>query len=120
MATHAARAGTRRHAPARVLATHCVCACVHGRAGSLSLGASSFLVGPSRQCRDMFAPDRRTASILYLSTLFGSLISVFWLKWQIVSFGLVVLQFCALTWYMLSYVPYGQQCLKRLIARLSK
>ena len=50
----------------------------------------------------------------------GTLVSVFWLKWQIISFGFVVVQFVALTWYMLSYVPYGQQCLKRIVARLTR
>ena len=84
----------------------------------LSLGSSSFLVGPSKQLRDMLAPERRKASLLYLGSLFGTLTSVFVLKWQIVSFAFVVLQFCALTWYMLSYVPYGQVCLKRVLKLL--
>ena len=86
----------------------------------LSLGSSSFLVGPSRQCRDMLQPERKTASLLYLTSLVGTLVSVFWLKWQLISFAFVVIQFCALTWYMLSYVPYGQVCLKRILARVSK
>lgn len=86
----------------------------------LSLGSSSFLVGPSKQCRDMLQPERRTASLLYLSSLTGTVVSVFFLKIQILSFCFVVLQFCALTWYMLSYVPYGQQCLKRILARAAK
>ena len=49
----------------------------------LSLGSSSFLVGPSKQCRDMLQPERRTASLLYLCSLFGTLVSVFFLKWQL-------------------------------------
>ena len=40
------------------------------------------------------------------------------LKIQLISFGLVIVQFCALSWYHLSYVPYGQQCVKRLIQRM--
>ncbi|EOD09736.1 hypothetical protein EMIHUDRAFT_47231, partial [Emiliania huxleyi CCMP1516] len=40
----------------------------------LSLGASSFLVGPARQCRTMFAKERRAASLAYLLTLAGSLL----------------------------------------------
>ena len=50
----------------------------------------------------------------------GTLLSVFVLKWQIISFGFVCIQFCALTWYMLTYVPYGQQCMKMVIKRLTK
>ena len=85
----------------------------------LSLGSSSFLVGPSRQCRDMLAPERRTASLLYMASLVGSLVSVFWLKWQIISFCFVVLQFCSLWWYLFSYLPYGQQFLKRTVSRIA-
>ena len=68
----------------------------------------------------MLQAERRTASLLYLASLAGTLLSVFVLKWQLISFGFVVIQFCALTWYMLSYVPYGQQCLKSLLKRLAK
>ena len=67
----------------------------------------------------MFAPERRTASLVYLISLVLTLVSVFVLKWQLISFGLVIIQFAALTWYMLSYVPYGHQCLKRTIVRMT-
>ena len=30
-----------------------------------AMGASSFLVGPVKQCTDMFAPERRVATSLY-------------------------------------------------------
>ena len=86
----------------------------------LSLGSSSFVVGPQKQIRDMLSPERRTASLIYVVSLFGTLLCVFALKMQLLSFAFVVVQFAALTWYMLSYVPYGQQCLKRLVARLTR
>ena len=38
----------------------------------LSLSSGTFLVGPSKQCRDMMGPERRTASILYLTSLVGT------------------------------------------------
>lgn len=84
----------------------------------LAIGSSSFLVGPVKQFQDMAAPERRTASLVYVSSLCATLLSVFVLKWQLVSFVLVVIQFGALTWYMLSYVPYGQQIFKRFLSRL--
>ena len=83
----------------------------------LSLGAASFLVGPRTQARGMLAPQRRLASLLYIATLVGTLVSVFVLKKALLSLLFILLQFFALTWYMLSYIPYGQQCLKRLLAR---
>jgi len=84
----------------------------------LSIGSSSFLVGPTKQCRDMAAPERATASLVYVITLIGTLWSVFFLRIQIISFAFIICQFCALTWYMLSYVPYGQTCVKRMIKRI--
>ena len=86
----------------------------------LSLGSSSFLVGPAKQCRDMLAPERFLASTIYFATLFGTLFSAFWLKIQIVTFAFVLVQFAALTWYMLSYVPYGQARLKRTVKKASQ
>mmetsp|Transcript_15276 Transcript_15276/g.35144 ORF Transcript_15276/g.35144 Transcript_15276/m.35144 type:complete len:180 (-) Transcript_15276:446-985(-) len=85
----------------------------------LSIGSSSFLVGPVKQCRDMLAPERATASLVYVLTLIGTLWSCFFLKVQILTFLFIVAQFCALTWYMLSYVPYGQQCVRRLLKRIT-
>jgi len=114
----------------------------------LSLGASSFLVGPARQCRTMFAKERRAASLAYLLTLAGSLLSllrsptcsppppslaslhsttsslglgtllsIFWLRLAILALLFILLQFAALTWYMLSYIPYGRALASRLVRR---
>ena len=84
----------------------------------LSLGASSFLVGPARQCRGMFARERRVASLVYICTLCATLVSVFVLRLGLLSLVFVILQSMALTWYMLSYVPYGRTAAKRLCQRL--
>ena len=48
----------------------------------LSIGSSGFLVGPGKQCRDMAAPERRYASLIYAVTLVGTLTCVFYLKIQ--------------------------------------
>jgi hypothetical protein len=85
----------------------------------LSICSSSILTGPAKQCSQMLQPERRTASLVYLVSLAGTLLSVFVLKWQLISFAFVIVQFGALTWYMLSYVPYGQQCLKRTVVRMT-
>ena len=84
----------------------------------LSLGAASFLVGPRAQFRGMFAPSRRVASIVYLCTLAGTLVCVFVFKRALLSLLFVLLQAIALTWYMLSYIPYGQAAAKRIVRGL--
>ena len=84
----------------------------------LSLGAASFLVGPRTQARGMLAPQRRLASLMYVATLVGTLVSVFVLKKALLSLLFILLQFFALTWYMLSYIPYGHTAAKRIMRRL--
>lgn len=59
----------------------------------LSLGSASFLVGPTRQCKGMFAAQRRTASILYIGTLVGTLVAVFVFKLALLSLLFIILQF---------------------------
>lgn len=86
----------------------------------LSLGAASFMVGPAKQCRDMAAPSRRTASLVYLATLAGTLTSVFYFKLALLSLCFIVLQFLALTWYTLSYIPFGHTAAKKLLRRVLK
>jgi len=83
-----------------------------------SICSSSFLHGPVKQIQDMGAPERRTAALVYVTSLVGTLLSVFVLRIQIISFLFILVQFAALTWYMLSYLPYGQQFFKRCLTRL--
>ncbi|GMI26817.1 hypothetical protein TeGR_g14741, partial [Tetraparma gracilis] len=72
-------------------------------------GATGFLLGPRRQCKKMFHPTRRVACIIYLVLL----IAVFGCAVGGVPFGVVIVlficQFCAATWYALSYIPYGRK-----------
>lgn len=84
----------------------------------LSLGAASFLVGPRAQLRGMLAPQRRAASLIYVATLVGTLLTVLVIRRALLALVFIVLQFLALTWYMLSYIPYGQAAAKRIARRL--
>ena len=43
---------------------------------------------------------------------------MFVLKMALLSLLFIVLQFFALTWYMLSYIPYGHTAAKRIMRRL--
>lgn len=80
------------------------------------LSSSFFLMGPKRQCQNMLNPIRATVSLVLL----GSMVSCLFLA--LLGFSkLIVLiaigvQFCALIWYVLSYIPYGRtycgKCIK--------
>ena len=63
----------------------------------------------------MFAPVRRAASLAYLGTLAGTLLSIFVFRIALLSLLFIVLQFCALSWYILSYIPYGRAAATRII-----
>jgi len=84
----------------------------------LSLGAATFLVGPRTQLRGMMAPQRRVASLVYMATLVGTLVAVFGFKRALLSLAFILAQQLALTWYILSYIPYGQTLAKKLIRKL--
>jgi hypothetical protein len=49
----------------------------------LSLGSYCFLVGPERQCKGMFAPERRNSTIAYLGSLVATLVCIFYLRCHI-------------------------------------
>ena len=66
----------------------------------------------------MLAPQRRAASLIYVATLVGTLLTVLVIRRALLALVFIVLQFLALTWYMLSYIPYGQAAAKRIARRL--
>lgn len=50
----------------------------------------------------------------------GTLLSVFVLKVALLCLLFILLQFMALAWYMLSYIPYGQAAASRIVRRIAK
>jgi hypothetical protein len=53
---------------------------------------------------------RYVASIMYLTTLLGTLYSAS-VSNVLLTMVLVVVQICAALWYVASYIPYAQTCL---------
>uniref|UniRef100_A0A7S3P7U2 Vesicle transport protein n=2 Tax=Amphora coffeiformis TaxID=265554 RepID=A0A7S3P7U2_9STRA len=87
----------------------------------LQLLASMFLCGPRRQFRNMFDEKRYLTSVTYLSCLGATLVIIFipmpgMLKFLLI-LGLTMAQFCASTWYSLSYIPYGRRTALRFLKR---
>mmetsp|Transcript_42837 Transcript_42837/g.83781 ORF Transcript_42837/g.83781 Transcript_42837/m.83781 type:complete len:179 (+) Transcript_42837:68-604(+) len=80
----------------------------------LSMGSMCFLVGPSRQCKNMLQPGRAGATVLYLSMMLCTLLVAFsnaltHLERVVLILICIALQVLALTWYCLSYVPFGRR-----------
>ena len=111
----------------------------------ISLSGSFFLTGPRAQMRRMFHSSRRVATIMYLGSLFVTLLVCLVLpvlrhdgsgggdgtgggKGPSSAFRgealllLVLLgcQYVAVAWYCLSYIPFARQIARRLLSGLGR
>ena len=86
----------------------------------LSMSASSFLVGPAKQCEGMCAPVRRFASLLYVASLCATLFCIFRLHDRLLTSIAMCLQLAAMVWYCLTYVPFGGVVLRRCLGSVCK
>ncbi|XP_073164103.1 vesicle transport protein SFT2B isoform X2 [Lepidochelys kempii] len=66
-----------------------------------SLGSTVFLMGPMRQLKRMFEPTRLIATIVML--------------WHNKGLALIfcILQFFALAWYSISFIPFARDAVKK-------
>ncbi|ORZ09051.1 Got1/Sft2-like family-domain-containing protein [Lobosporangium transversale] len=80
----------------------------------VSLLSTTFLIGPSKQFKTMFAPVRMVASIVFLSLIVITLIVAFTLKAALLCLILCIVQFLALFWYSASYIPYGRAAIRKV------
>ncbi|TYZ64906.1 hypothetical protein PybrP1_001129 [[Pythium] brassicae (nom. inval.)] len=91
--------------------------------GSLCvLGATMFLVGPKRQLRHMLRRYRWAITVVYLFLIALTLVVA--LNEQLgkpervlLTFVLVVLQFLAVAWYSLSYVPFARKAMAKGLSK---
>jgi len=86
----------------------------------MSLGSTIFLMGPMKQLKNMFAKTRVLATIIMFVAFFLTLCSAFWWKKNVLALMFVVIQFCAMTWYSISYIPYARDaicgCIDKIIS----
>ena len=81
----------------------------------ISLCSTGVVWGPKRQCQKMFQETRAIATSMYLICMITTVIVAtadLGLKTPVkvgVCILLIVLQFIALCWYCLSYIPYARQ-----------
>ena len=73
------------------------------------VGSTTFLVGPYAQLSSMFQNERIIPGILYFSTVVLTIFCAFSLHNVIVMLLLISIQLVALAWYIISYIPFGQQ-----------
>lgn len=83
----------------------------------LSMLSTIVLMGPSAQLAYMFDEYRFTATTLYLGSMFLSFFVAIIFKSVVLCLLCGVLQYTALVWYSLSYVPYGRETLVNIVLR---
>ena len=73
-----------------------------------------------KQLKNMFAKTRVLATIIMFVAFFLTLCSAFWWKKNVLALMFVVIQFCAMTWYSISYIPYARDaicgCIDKIIS----
>lgn len=78
-----------------------------------ALASTFFLMGPVNQLKKMFAPTRLIATVLMLVFLALTLMSALWWGKKGLAIIFCVMQFCAMTWYSISYIPYARDAIKK-------
>ncbi|XP_078001491.1 vesicle transport protein SFT2B-like [Glandiceps talaboti] len=75
--------------------------------------STCFLMGPLRQLKNMFSEKRIIATIIVIISFILTLMAGLW--WSISALALIfcIIQFLALTWYALSYIPFARDAVKK-------
>ena len=93
-----------------------------------SLSSTAFLVGPKYQLKRMTSPTRFCCCLVYISAMVGTLFSALFLEsithWSpglisMIVVSCIIVQFCAMFWYALSYIPYGRRACRGACRPLS-
>lgn len=79
-----------------------------------SIGSTLFLMGPVSQLKKMFASTRIIATIVMIVALILTLVSAFALNDTFLCFLFIIIQFFAMLWYSLSYIPFARDAVKKV------
>ena len=81
----------------------------------ISLASTCFLFGPCSQIKSMLKHKRIFATILYFSAMIMTLVLAFKVRKALPVLLSMLLQFIAMIWYSLSYIPYARTLVTNLI-----
>lgn len=93
-------------------------AVIYSLGNVLSIGSTLFLWGPKKQCKGMFeTTDRGIATAVFVSCILATImLCIFYPKWYLVLI-FIIIQFCAATWYTLSWFPRIRSWMLRCLGR---
>ena len=81
----------------------------------VALSSTLFLMGPVNQVKRMFAPTRAIATVVMLVCLVLTLMAALWWKKSGLTILFCIMQFCAMAWYSISYIPYARDAIKKCV-----
>lgn len=82
----------------------------------LALGSTAFLIGPKRQFTMMLDPVRIYATAIYMASIIIALFCAVYVRNKLLTLLAIVLEFGALVWYSLSYIPFARSMVSKIMA----
>ncbi|XP_051148288.1 uncharacterized protein LOC127263349 isoform X1 [Andrographis paniculata] len=82
----------------------------------LALGSTAFLIGPKRQLTMMLDPVRIYATAIYMASIIIALFCAEYVQNKLLTLLAIVLEFGALVWYSLSYIPFARSMVSKIVA----
>mmetsp|Transcript_5591 Transcript_5591/g.17203 ORF Transcript_5591/g.17203 Transcript_5591/m.17203 type:complete len:197 (-) Transcript_5591:127-717(-) len=79
----------------------------------LSLLSTGFIIGPKRQVRNMTHPVRAASAFAYVLAMAATLLSAMLFHRALLVLLCILIQFAAMAWYILSYIPFGRRIVSR-------
>ena len=77
-----------------------------------TVSGSLFLMGPKKQLKKMFEKTRIIATCVYLGAMLGTLVAAFAIKIAAIVIVFCCIQYLAMIWYGLSYIPFARAAVK--------
>lgn len=81
----------------------------------LSIGSTAFLIGPKRQVTMMLDPVRIYATAIYIASMIIALFCALYVHNKLLTLLAIILEFCALVWYSLSYIPFARSMVSKVM-----
>ncbi|KAH9598275.1 Vesicle transport protein [Trypanosoma melophagium] len=90
-------------------------AVINTLANVTSIGSTMFLCGPVKQVKRMFDSTRIIATIVYLSAMVLTFVVALVLHNPWLTVITVIVQYLAMVWYCLSYIPFARTAVLRFV-----
>lgn len=79
-----------------------------------AIGGSMFIAGPKKQAKKMFEETRWIATTVYLVAMVLTLVMALAVKNGPVTILFCIIQYLAMIWYGLSFIPYARTAVKKM------